>query len=700
MIETASLTIGAVGYGIALAAFLALTVVLAIGWQGRIQGALLVVAAVVSMLWAGVMVWGTVAGAQWPRALLFTDLVRDAAWIAFLWTILWLGHARAGSVRLGVLRVLAVLLGLGILAQGLLLAGLPIDASVQWVLATKVLLIIGALVLVEHVYRTTTPDQRWAIKYLCLGVGALYLYDFLLFSDALLFLGVSPTLWDARGYINALVVPLIAVSAARNPQWSLDVYVSRGVVLHGTTFLVAGVYLLVMAAAGFYVRRFGGEWGAVLQTVLLFGAGLLLVALLVSGQLRARLKVFLSKHFFNYRYDYREEWLRFIHTLARSGEPLPERVIRAIAAIVESPGGQIWLREGRQFTARDRLNWPERELPGEPRDGELASYLHRTGWVIDMDEYRSDADHYGALTLPAWAVEETRLWLIVPLLHEDDLLGFVLLDRSRAGHSINWEDRDLLKTAGRQAASHLAQMQALEALAEARQFEAFNRLSAYVIHDLKNLIAQLSLVVSNARRHGDKPEFLRDAIATVENAVERMNRLMQQLRAGEFTPKLEDVDLADLARRAVSEREGNRPVPVLEVEGNAFPVRAVNDRLLAVIRHLVQNAQEATPPDGHVAVRVWRKDEEVHLTVADTGSGMDRDFVRHRLFRPFDTTKGLTGMGIGAYESRELVRSLGGDVEVTSSPGRGTTFHVYLPVRNGATAGEPERPGSVGGGVA
>jgi putative PEP-CTERM system histidine kinase len=698
LIGAYSLTIGATGYGIALAAFLALAVVLAIGWQGRIQGSLLVVAAVVSILWSGVMAWGTVAGAHWPKVLLSVDLLRDTAWIVFLWTILWLGHARAPTARLGVLRTLAGLLGLGILAQAVLIALAPLGASLQWMLATKVLLTIGALVLVEHVYRTTTPDQRWAVKYLCLGVGALYLYDFLLFSDALLFVGVSSTLWDARGYINALVVPLIAVSAARNPQWSLDVYVSRGVVLHGTTFLAAGIYLLIMAGAGFYLRRFGGEWGAVLQTVFLFAAGLLLVALLVSGQMRARLKVFLSKHFFNYRYDYREEWLRFIHTLARSGEPLPERVIRAMGAIVESPGGQIWLREGRHYVARDRLNWPERELAAEPGGGALAKYLLRTGWVIDLDEYCREPEGYGELALPQWALEESRLWLIVPLLHEDELLGFALLAHSRAGHSLNWEDRDLLKTAGRQAASHLAQMQALQALAEARQFEAFNRLSAYVIHDLKNLIAQLSLVVSNAQRHGDNPDFLRDAIATVENAVERMNRLMQQLRAGEFTPKLEDADLAALARQAVSNRAGHHPEPVLEVEGDAFPVRVVPDRLLSVISHLLQNAQEATPPDGQVSVRVWRQGDEVHLAVSDTGSGMDRDFVRHRLFRPFDTTKGLTGMGIGAYESRELVRSLGGDVEVTSAPGRGTTFHVYLPLRNGQGATEPAKASASMGG--
>ncbi|MFN2349418.1 MAG: XrtA/PEP-CTERM system histidine kinase PrsK [Thioalkalivibrio sp.] len=675
-----SFTIGAVGYGVAVAAFLVLTAVLAIGWQGRIQGSLLVSAAVISAVWAAVMAWGGATGGLWPSLLLFMDLVRDAAWLSFLWFILWAGYAAAGSIRLGVLRGLAVVLLGVVIAQGALIMLVPLALAIQWVLALKVLLVIAALVLVEQLYRSTAPDKRWSVKYLCLGLGALFLYDFFLYSDALLFLGISGILWDARGYINALVVPLIAVSAARNPQWSLDVYVSRGVVLHGTTFMVAGAYLLVMAAAGYYLRSFGGEWGAVLQTVFLFAAGLLLVALLVSGQLRARLKVFLSKHFFNYRYDYREEWLRFIHTLARSDEALPERVIRAIGGIVESPGGQLWLLEGtRRYVAGARLNWPERELPVESSGDALAIYLRNTGWVIDLDEYRREPDRYDGLQLPEWVLKESRLWLIVPLLHEETLLGFVVLGHSRAGHSINWEDRDLLKTAGRQAASHLAQMQALQALAEARQFEAFNRLSAYVIHDLKNLIAQLSLVVSNARRHGDNPAFLKDAIATVDNAVNRMNRLMQQLRSGARVAGAEPVDLAELAAEAVANCAVREPIPSLTSPSEPLPVLADRDRLLSVLNHLIQNAQEATPSHGQVELSGWRDRESVYLEVADTGSGMDVVFIRERLFRPFDTTKGLTGMGIGVYESREFLRALGGELDVRSEPGQGSCFRLTLP---------------------
>lgn len=678
-----------VGYGIAVLAFLALTAVLAIGWRGGAQGSALLAAALASLIWAAVIAWSTSTGEIWPGTILLTDLFRDLVWLIFLWLVLWMGHLSAGSRHVRGLRLLGLALLLVAVAQIVLLVFLPFSHALQWVLASKVILIIGALVLVEQLYRNTAKDMRWGIKYLCLGVGALFVYDFVLFTDALLFLGISQPLWDARGYVNAIVVPLIAVSAARNPQWSLDVYVSRGVVLHGSALVMAGGYLLLMAAAGFYLRRFGGDWGQVLQTIFLFAAGLLLVALLVSGKLRASFKVFLSKHFFNYRYDYREEWLRFIHTLASSGEALPERVIRAMTGIVESPGGQLWLFDGgRHYLADGRLNWPERDYSPEPADGSLATYLHATRWVIDLDEYRSKPENYNGLVLPDWAQEESRLWLIVPLMHEESLLGFLLLAHSRAGQSINWEDRDLLKTAGRQAASHLAQMQALQALAEARQFEAFNRLSAYVIHDLKNLVAQLSLVVSNARRHSDNPAFLKDAIGTVENAVERMNRLMQQLRGGARVAGAKPLDLVELTHEAVQTASGKKPVPQFEAPDEPIQVRADRDRLQSVLHHLIQNAQEATPGSGKVSLALWRAGEQACLEVSDTGSGMDAAFIRERLFRPFDSTKGLTGMGIGVYESREFLRALGGELEVRSTPGKGSIFRLLLPLYTGDTTAD------------
>jgi putative PEP-CTERM system histidine kinase len=231
-----------------------------------------------------------------------------------------------------------------------------------------------------------------------------------------------------------------------------------------------------------------------------------------------------------------------------------------------------------------------------------------------------------------------------------------------------------------QAASYLALNQAAEALAEARQFEGFNRLSAFIMHDLKNLIAQLSLVAKNAARHKHNPEFVDDAVKTIENAVSKMNRLMAQLKSADITGERRRIDLVDELRHVAAAKSGGRPVPVLHSDVETAVVLAEPDRLSSVLGHVVQNAQDATPPDGNIELLLRVAGDQAIVEVRDDGIGMDAEFIKMRLFRPFDSTKGLTGMGIGAYECREVISALGGQVVVESAPGRGTTFRIMLPL--------------------
>jgi putative PEP-CTERM system histidine kinase len=556
---------------------------------------------------------------------------------------------------------------------------LGIDARIVGHLSLAVL----GLVLVEQLFRNTRAENRWAIKYLCLGVGGLFAYDFFLYSDALLFKRLDAGLWQARGLINALVVPLIAVSAARNPEWSLDVFVSRRMVFHSAAVLGAGIYLLAMAAGGTYVRIYGGDWGYVAQAVFLFGALLVLLILLFSGQAQAKLKVFLNKHFYNYKYDYREEWLRFIRTLAAGapGASLRERAIEALANIMDSPGGALWWRrEAQRYEFVAHWNMSEVGSAQEDADGSLVRFLTERNWVVDLNEYEQKPEAYATLQLPEWLQGLHKAWLVVPLLLREELVGFVVLTQSRAPRTCNWEDNDLLKTAGREAASHLAQMEAAEALANARQFEAFNRLSAFLIHDMKNVVAQLSLVVNNAAKHRHKPEFVEDAFKTIENAATKMHHLLNQLRSGTVNRgRLSQVDLEQLLREVIAAHQARKPAPVLLSHAQGLIMRVERDRLADVFGHIIQNAQEATPPDGRVEVVLENSGAKAVIEVRDTGSGMDGDFIRNRLFRPFDSTKGRSGMGVGAYEAREFIRELGGQLDVQSEPGVGTCFHIQLP---------------------
>jgi putative PEP-CTERM system histidine kinase len=398
--------------------------------------------------------------------------------------------------------------------------------------------------------------------------------------------------------------------------------------------------------------------------------------------------VFVSKHFFHYKYDYREEWLRFTRTLSDdgSGDDLPVRSIRGIAQIVESPGGILCLRNDTgafAISADWNLSAP-REAQNVPPDHELVRFLEDRVWVVDLDEYEDAPEVYAGLGLPDW-MDGSAHRFIVPLMHEDALLGFIVLARPRTEVDFNWEDHDVLKTAGRQVAAHLAQMLAAQALTEARQFETFNRLSAFVVHDLKNLVAQLSLLVCNAEKHGTNPEFVRDMVTTVGSSVSRMNRLLEQLRAAREHGVGKDrqmgvVRMAAVIREVIAARSGTRPQPQCEETDPEVLVATDLDRMASVLSHLVQNAQEATPGDGRVVVRLRREGDRGIVLIEDTGNGMDAEFIRKYLFQPFYTTKGGAGMGIGAYEAREFARALGGDLTVHSVPNQGTTVRLEFPV--------------------
>ena len=693
--------VGVIGYALAAVLFFFLALLLSTSWRGRMQGGLLVVSAFTTAVWAGVIACHA-AGYAVPLSLIWAlEALRDLSWLLFMGRLLEWQLTAKPSDRLWLQRIrwlFAAVAAVLILpfeawfADSFVLQ--QMDFSALRLILELSLAVVG-LIVVEQVYRNTPWEHRWGIKYLCLGVGGLFAFDFFFFADALLFRRIDPSLWLARGGASAFSVPLIAVAVARNPQWSFDLFVSRKVVFHTTTLVAAGAYLLLMSLVGYYIRFYGGEWGALLQTIFFVGAGLVLVVLLFSGQFRSRVKVFVSKHFFSYRYDYREEWLHLISVL--SGKvlqaSLAERVIYALCEIVDSPGGVLWLCADRDGCAHESCwNLSSALIDTEASFEALCLFFRRNGLVIDLDEYSRDPNSNENVEIPDWMFARARLWLLVPLFHEERLLGFCGLAHPRTPQRINWETMDLLMTAARQAASYLALDRAAKALADAKQFEGFNRLSAFIVHDLKNLVAQLSLVATNGERHRDNPEFVADALDTVGNSVRKMNHLLAQLRGGMSVSKFNRVSLRETVDDVARERAVQKPQPTVEMpELEDCIVFADRDRFAAVLGHVVQNAQEATPPSGSVAISAYCDGGEAIVSVTDNGTGMDEAFVRDRLFKPFDSTKGLAGMGIGAYECREFLRALGGRIQVHSELGKGTKFTMIFPVEGNREAVSGER---------
>lgn len=678
------------GYSLTGFAYLLFGLYLGLSWRGGRAGGVLILAAIASALWALGSALQAYLPSIWSEHLArLLDVFRGAVWFAFLLVLLdpiyqtrirsflWSGVAVVGFT-LGTVIVDALQIGFGI-------------PSASLVLGSFLAMSVYGLVLVEQLYRGLPIGSRWGLKPLCLALAAGYTFELYFFADGFLFGRSDPDVWAVRGIVFATVIPLLGVSAARSPSWTLRIAVSREVVFHSTALAISGLYLLLIAGAGYYVRYVGGSWGRALQLTLLFGGLLLFGVLFFSGTQRAKLRVLINKHLFPYRYDYRVEWQRFTQALSAAGDTLDlgQSVIKALADQVESSGGVLWLRDADGlFIMHARLNHPASDAL-EAQDSALCRFLDEKEWVINLEEFRSSASHYQGLRIPPWLSALSEAWLVIPLKSSGDLIGFVVLNSPRTPFEVNWEVLDLLKSAQRQAASYLAQMLAAEALLESRKFDSFNRMSAFVVHDLKNLVAQLSLMLKNAERHSSNPEFQKDMIETIVHVEARMRSLMKQLQEKTSVDPRKPVDLvAMLQRIAIAKRHHEPPVKITGAPETPLLVSAHSERLERIIGHVVQNALEACAPNDKVEVSVQCSDGgSAQIVVEDSGKGISEDFMRERLFRPFQSDK-ASGMGIGVYEAQQYLRELGGSIRYESEVGRGTRASIFLPL-----VGEPDCEG-------
>lgn len=566
--------------------------------------------------------------------------------------------------------------------------GTPWQGTLFSVSAASIALV--CLAMAAQLGRDAPIESRTALRSLVAAAGLATGAQAALAIVAAAGAGVPGALLGGTGAVLAVAGLLLLFGLRLRPQWSLAIFVSPEARSYAPRFL-ATLSILLLALLLLPVFRSMAP-GLAQQSALLLvvATGVPMGLLLFSERLNARLRVYVSKHFLPFRYDYREEWLRLIDTLVSpdSRSPLPERVIRGVAQIVGSPAGVLWMRtgDGGPFTAT--AGWNTRTLPDArilPDDPALVFMLERQ-WTIDTAELARRPELYGGLRRPEWLESFPEALLIVPLISNETLIGLIVLFQSSSAFRLTFEEIDLLRTSGRQVAAFLAQYEADQKLAEGRQFEAFNRLTAFVMHDLKNLIAQQSLMVQNAAKHKGNPAFFEDAMATIDNSVARMNKLLQQLQSGETAGPRQRVRVAAAVADAVERCRSREPVPELADESDDLHVWIDRERLTAVLAHLIRNAQEATERDGHVKVRVALADGGVVIEVVDNGCGMEPEFVRERLFRPFDTTKGSKGMGIGAYQARTFVVEAGGSLRVESEPGQGTRVAIRLPVHDPGTA--------------
>jgi len=655
------------------ALYLGLAALMLVRWPPSRTGVWLAGACLVTAAWAAavaVAAWRDSAGG----VALWLEIARSAAWYGFILHL----YRRTVAVHRQLRQVFTTM---GLLAL-LLVGGLPLidvlssqpDASL-FSLGTAIRLgfAVGNILLLENLYFNTPRDARWHINLICVALAGLFVYDLVLYADAALFRRVSAPLFAGRASVTALAAPLIALAAARNRRWAIDLHVSREVVFHTATLVISGVFLLGLAATGEIFRRGGAEWGYVAEVSLVAAGVLAIAVLLTSGSARSRLRATLVDNFFSRRYDYQREWMRCIDTLTAPAEhtSLPVRAIRALAEVVDSPAGVLFVRapDDVAFQWAGSWNMPAASQPMPPGHALIAAFRD-ADWIVELDRLPPVAEWSGAFN---------RVWLAVPLNHRESLIGFVVLARSRAQFKLDREVFDLLRIIGREVASRVAEQLAAQVLSQTQQLREYSQRFAFVIHDIKNVSGQLSMLLTNAEVHVDNPEFQRDMLATVRASVGKITRLLTRLQADHhersaalIRPLQRLRDIVDTTRRirdTAIEVDDDGATAGVAIDPEAFD---------AVVQHLLNNALEASADAGAIRVSLRHETLSVVMDIVDEGPGMTPEFIRDELFRPFATTKG-GGHGIGAYQARELLRKAGGDLLVLSRRPGGTTMRVLLP---------------------
>ncbi len=610
----------------------------------------------------------------------FAETARNLVWVALLYTLHTSSeHGRETSVRL-VYGAVSAVLGMQLVAT-MLAFTVPSAAVEQTERILRITAAAGSLVLVHNLYGQAAPSSRSNIRFAMLALAVLWAYDLNLYTIAYIDPRSAQSLFDWRGAAAILAGPLFALATRHEDDWRIRL--SRAATFQSLSLLAICAYFAVMAVLATALKGAGGDWLKLLSAALLAVMVVAAMALLPSQRARSWAKVKIAKHFFEHRYDYRTEWLRFTDTLGGSGAEdrlLGERMIKAFADILDSPGGLLLESEpGGSLAIGAEWNWNGRKPSGSDAARDFWQAVERTGRIFELDGIRDGwARDPEPVPVPAWMIEARDSWIGIPLLCNEKAVGLVLLAAPEYRRALDWEDFDLLRTAGRQAASSLAEAQGQRALAHAQRFEEFNRRFAFILHDIKNLVSQLSLVARNAERHSDNAEFRADMVATLKSSIGKMNDLLSRLspQAGARPDHVQPQPLREILTATIASKRGQHEIRLL---GDCTDWALVDSGALEqALSHLLQNAIEASPLDETVTVRADRMGKEVSITISDRGCGMDSDFVRNRLFHPFASTK-KAGFGIGAFEAKALVTAMGGRIAVESRPGEGTRFTIHLP---------------------
>ncbi|TCS40306.1 XrtA/PEP-CTERM system histidine kinase PrsK [Reinekea marinisedimentorum] len=538
------------------------------------------------------------------------------------------------------------------------------------------LLATFALVFTEQVVRNLNTHRMIKLIGLCLTF--LFAFDVLMYGHNLITNDIPLTMWQTRAALALTVAAALGVGSMvfnENDDSHYLFTVSRPAAFYSTTILFSACLISLVSLGSYYVKK-QGFLGTYLFSLAMTAILLLLFSLAISREFRQRCEVFLSKHFFSLKYDYRTEWLHAIKLLSdldSASSSYYKNILTMLCEVVRAEAGSLWINDNstfKQIVSNIKLEGaPESINVNEP----FIRTMLKESWIFVPGSRATSLAQNNRL-LPDWIEKNESIWLVAPLIIQMKLVGFVILARPKLGSDITFEDRDLMTNVSTQVASNILLHQQERVISDTKQLETYNRLSAFIMHDINNVIAQLALIGKNAERHKNNPAFIEDMIKTVHNATSRMQGLIQKFNPATKEQKTSFL-ASELLLELVQECSCYKPMPRLMVN-NDFELKADKQRLSLALKNLIRNAQEATAASGQVNVISETQNGVSRIIIEDTGQGMSEYFIREELFRPFATTKQENGVGIGAYLTKSYIEHLGANLNVQSEPDKGSRFEI------------------------
>ena len=596
------------------------------------------------------------------------------------------------------LSVAAIYFAIHSASTGFLLMRQMEDGSVLFSLGTlgrsfNVYLIIGlvlSLVNLESTIRSSGGDERWQIKYIVIGVGGILFFFIYLASQALLFSLIDIRILPVTSAVILMSATMMGFFIVRYRLLSVDIFISRYVVYNSLTILVVGLYLLMVGLVTQGIKYFQIPSNYFFSTLFFFISLLLLVVLFFATSLRRKAQLFINRHFYKHKYEFRDTWMESIENISpkRTEEEIKKTLMEMIVDKMGAKPCYLWLYDpvSKNYYSTDPMLPEEVSRIGSSHP--ITKVITEKMNPFFLQDILSNEQDYADSKLIDM-VNSTQAVLCSPLVAGHDVVGFVMQGGDLSGEPYGVDDFQLLKALTTQAAVQIKNTRLAQDLIASKEVDVFSKMSAFIMHDLKNLTNSLSLLSQNARQNMDNPEFQKDAMNTIDQTITRMKGLIEKLsnvrKVVEL--KMETVELANLINNALGKLAPSRKKNVvITKKTDDLPLISVDrESIEMVVLNVLTNAYDSIEGNGKIYIEALLNGSNVNIKISDTGGGMSYDFIEQSLFRPFKSTKSR-GFGIGLYQCKDVVEAHGGRIDVESALGEGTTFTIILPVNMGDTA--------------